>query len=602
MEKNKQIITSQRRIATSTARALSQHQDFNPDLDADPPLEGILPVPTDPIGLTQLRAATDSLAMRQRHHDTRVHSRWLPATAPANKLFSIAEQIRCETWGSRHLLGVKANLAAAHGAQYQKRKAIALEPQSLEQVVGLIIRNRLIGIDLPEPLRTQLLDHQDALWPKIGRYMVDLEGCVDDQDRFGRCLLGMIKTLGLQSGTCRQENPSSDQQEACESPGTNYAVTAENPEDRRKNARGKHQHDLPDIDPSSEHHERSEKHAERYLQHKRPLRKSPSADLQNKDGDGYRVYTRNFDTEVTAVSLCSTEMLAKLRKRLDKQYPPIRRHLSRLSRLLQLRFRSQAYSNWDFDQEEGELDPNRLSRVLIAPQSPLSFKTISREGDCEILVTILIDNSGSMRGKPITVAALSADMLAATLEQCGIKVEILGFTTRKWNGGASRQQWVDDGCPSNPGRLGELLHIIYKSADTPWRRSKNGMGLTQKTSLLKENIDGEALLWAYQRMRCRSEPRQILMVIADGAPQDDATLTANGFSYLDRHLRRVIDFIETRTPIELVAIGIGHDITDYYEQAIRLNHIGELGLEMTKSLYRLFSQNTKRKNGRSNLR
>ena len=594
MEKNKTTITSRQRLATATARALSQHQNFNPDLAADNMPEGTLPVPKDPTKLTQLRAVTDAMALRQRYHNTAIHCRWQPTTSPARKLFAIAEQIRCETRGSCHLLGVKANLATAHGTQYRNRNAIPMGPQSLEQVVGLIIRDRLLGVDLPEPLRIQLSNHQDALWPKIGRYMTGLERYVDDQVAFGRNLIGMIKALGLQSGTCREESSSSDLQDQCEAPGTNNQVAAVTPENRRKNPRGHHHHDLQDIDPSAEHHERSEKHADRYQQYKRPHRRFISTDPQDNKSIGYRVYTQKFDEEVTAASLCSTEELIKLRKRLDKQFPPIRRHLSRLSRLLQLRFRTPQYSNWDFDQEEGELDPNRLSRVLIAPQSPIAFKTASRDGDCDILVTILIDNSGSMRGKPITVAALSADMLAATLERCSIKVEILGFTTRKWNGGASRQQWVDDGCPPSPGRLGDLLHIIYKSADTPWRRSRNGMGLTQRTSLLKENVDGEALLWAYQRMRYRPEPRQILMVIADGAPQDDATLSANGFSYLDHHLRRVIDFIETRTPIELVAIGIGHDITDYYQQAIRLNQISDLGLEMTKSLCRLFSQKQKR--------
>jgi cobaltochelatase CobT len=468
--------------------------------------------------------------------------------------------------------------------------------------VGLIIRERLLGLDLPEPLSIQLSNHQDALWPTIGRYLTDLEQYVADQATFGRNLIMMFRALGLESEGYQQDGKSTDLTEKCEDPGINNQVAADTPEDRRSNPVGQHHQEMQDIEQSTEHNESSDQHLDHYQRHKRSTHEFISTTSHEQKDIPYRVYSREFDEEVTAASLCSTQELAKLRQRLDQQFPPNRRNLSHLSRFLQLHLRAQQYHSWDFDREEGELDPTRLSRVLTTPLLPPVFKTANQGDNVDTLVTILIDNSGSMRGKPITVSALCADMLAATLERCGIKVEILGFTTRSWHGGASRQKWLDNGCSPSPGRLSDLRHIIYKSADTPWRRSRNGRGLTQKFSLLKDNIDGEALLWAHQRMLCRPEQRQILMVIADGAPQDDATLSANGWLYLDHHLRRVIDFIETRSAIELVAIGIGHDITDYYQQAICLSNIDDLGLVMTKSLCKLFGQKLKRTHSRHSFR
>jgi cobaltochelatase CobT len=307
----------------------------------------------------------------------------------------------------------------------------------------------------------------------------------------------------------------------------------------------------------------------------------------------YRSYTTEFDEVVVSEDLCDTEELSRLRQQLDQHLANLQGVVSRLANRLQRRLLAKQTRSWEFDLEEGILDAGRLTRVVIDPVHPLSFK-IERDTDFrDTVVSLLIDNSGSMRGRPITVAAMSADILARTLERCGVKVEILGFTTRSWKGGLSREKWVNEGKPKTPGRLNDLRHIIYKAADQPWRRARRNLGLMLREGLLKENIDGEALLWAYQRLVGRPEQRRILMVISDGAPVDDATLSANPGNYLERHLRDAIDFIENRSDVELTAIGIGHDVTRYYRRAVTLIDAEELGGTMMNALADLFDDDTK---------
>jgi cobaltochelatase CobT len=312
------------------------------------------------------------------------------------------------------------------------------------------------------------------------------------------------------------------------------------------------------------------------------------------DKTGYHAFTTEFDEIVSAEDLCDAEELTRLRAQLDQQLSHMQGIVSRLANRLQRRLMAKQTRSWDFDLEEGILDAARLSRVVIDPFHPLSFKQ-ERETDFrDTVVTLLIDNSGSMRGRPITVAAMSADILARTLERCGVKVEILGFTTRAWKGGNAREKWVTDGKAINPGRLNDLRHIVYKSADAPWRRARKNLGLMLREGLLKENIDGEALLWAHNRLLARTEQRRILMVISDGAPVDDATLSANPGNYLERHLRDAIEWIETRSPIELTAIGIGHDVTRYYRRAVTIVDAEELGSTLVNNLTELFDEETAR--------
>ncbi len=308
-------------------------------------------------------------------------------------------------------------------------------------------------------------------------------------------------------------------------------------------------------------------------------------------GPDYKAFTTRFDEIVEADELCDPDELQRLRDYLDKQLQNLHSVVARLANRLQRRLMAQQSRSWEFDLEEGVLDTARLPRIIIDSQQPLSFKQEKDMAFRDTSVTLLIDNSGSMRGRPITVAATCADILARTLERCGVKVEILGFTTRAWKGGQSREAWLQAGKPPNPGRLNDLRHLIYKSADAPWRRARKNLGLMMREGLLKENIDGEALDWAHQRLLGRSEQRKILMMISDGAPVDDSTLSVNPGNYLERHLRHVIEEIETRSPVELIAIGIGHDVTRYYKRAVTIVDAEELGGAMTEKLAELFDEN-----------
>lgn len=305
----------------------------------------------------------------------------------------------------------------------------------------------------------------------------------------------------------------------------------------------------------------------------------------------YKAFTNKFDEMILAEELCDAEELERLRAYLDKQLQHMSAIVARLANRLQRRLMAQQNRSWEFDLEEGVLDPARLSRIIMDPQQPLSFKREKDMNFRDTVVTLLLDNSGSMRGRPITVAATCADILARTLERCGVKVEILGFTTRAWKGGQSREAWLQAGKPANPGRLNDLRHIVYKAADAPWRRARRNLGLMMREGLLKENIDGEALDWAHKRLLARSEQRRILMMISDGAPVDDLTLSVNPGNYLEKHLRSIIEEIETRSPVELIAIGIGHDVTRYYRRAVTIVDAEELGGAMTEKLAELFAEN-----------
>ncbi|MDP9136979.1 MAG: cobaltochelatase subunit CobT, partial [Pseudomonadota bacterium] len=329
-----------------------------------------------------------------------------------------------------------------------------------------------------------------------------------------------------------------------------------------------------------------------------PWRPQLSFAGQGKD-DFYRVHTNQFDETVAAEELCDSDELTRLRNYLDKQLTSLQGVVARLANRLQRRLMAQQNRSWEFDLEEGMLDAARLSRVLTDPLHPLSFKVEKDMRFRDTVVTLLLDNSGSMRGRPITVAATCADILARTLERCAVKVEILGFTTRAWKGGQSREKWLAAGKPVSPGRLNDLRHIIYKSAETPWRRSRRNLGLMMREGLLKENIDGEALIWAHNRLLSRPEQRRILMVISDGAPVDDSTLSVNSGNYLERHLRQVISDIETRSPVELIAIGIGHDVTRYYRRAVTIVDAEELGGAMTEKLAELFEEHARQERGRA---
>jgi len=469
----------------------------------------------------------------------------------------------------------------------------------LEEAIALMVRERLTGKAIPKSGERLVDLWRDWVEEKAGGDLDHLAASINDQDAFARAvrhLLGAIE-LGEELG----EEDQSEENEPSEDEPQGEDSEEEGGEDQAEGERTQ----AEEAEASGEENESGESDAASTTSEE-----MMDPDLDEEEGGearrpenpfdqaaseiDYKRFTTEFDEVIAAEDLCDEEELNRLRGFLDKQLANLQGVVGRLANRLQRRLMAQQNRSWEFDLEEGVLDPARLPRLIIDPMQPLSFKQEHDTNFRDTVVTLLIDNSGSMRGRPISVAATCGDILARTLERCGVRVEILGFTTRAWKGGQSREKWLRDGKPANPGRLNDLRHVIYKSADAPWRRAKRNLGLMMREGLLKENIDGEALLWAHQRLMARPEQRKILMMISDGAPVDDSTLSVNPGNYLERHLRAVIDLIETRSPVELIAIGIGHDVTRYYRRAVTIVDAEELAGAMTEQLAGLFEEEGKR--------
>jgi len=568
-----------------------------------------LPEPSrmpSPREIAVIRGWADSLALEAAVHDKKIHRKLAPSAGPARSVFEAVERARVEALGSLRMPGMARNLAAkiedlyAHG-QYANVKDRAEAP--LEDALSLIVRERLSG--LPPPKTAQALVDLWRPWieERAGKSLELMESLYEDQEAFGRVLRDMLRQLDLtdevaegqpdEENTEDQENPEAgDQQsESAEEAAEGQQQASEDQLAEGEEGDSEDSTDLADADQFE-----AEVEGEEEAETTQPWRPNISV-LDNPEAFGYRVFTRAYDEEVAAEDLSTPDELERLRTFLDKELRALSGAVARLANRLQRKLLAQQNRAWEFDLDEGMLDPARLTRVIIDPTHPLSFK---RERDTDFrdtVVTLLLDNSGSMRGRPIMVAACCADILARTLERCGVKVEILGFTTRAWKGGQSREQWLAAGKPPNPGRLNDLRHIIYKSADAPWRRAKRNLALMMREGLLKENIDGEALAWAHKRLLARPEQRRILMMISDGAPVDDSTLSVNSGSYLEQHLRQVIHEIETRSPVELIAIGIGHDVTRYYKRAVTITDPSELAGAMTDKLVELFEEKPKEVRG-----
>lgn len=549
-----------------------------------------------------LRGHSDSMALRLACHDATIHRRAAPEGDAARAVFDAVEQARVECVGSRRMSGMAGNISAMledryhRGGRYEEITDRADAP--LEDALALMVRERLTGLKPPQAA-TKLVDlWREQIEAKAGADLDRLTGAVEDQRAFARTVRDMLVSLDMAEQSTQgqdeeeddenQDQSSEDQQQQDgeaeqESGGERSEVevsedATEELQEGASEAADAPAGDWDDEDENSESEEAGEAPRPREgRQNDRPL-------------TDYKAYTVKFDEVVTAEELCDAEELTRLRAYLDKQLAHLQGVVARLANRLQRRLMAQQNRSWQFDLEEGSLDPSRLPRIIIDPFQPLSFRQESDTNFRDTVVTLLIDNSGSMRGRPITVAATCADILARTLERCGVKVELLGFTTRAWKGGLARESWLQSGKPANPGRLNDLRHIIYKAADAPWRRARKNLGLMMREGLLKENIDGEALDWAHKRLLGRPEQRKILMVISDGAPVDDSTLSVNAGNYLERHLRHVIAEIETRSPVELIAIGIGHDVTRYYRRAVTIVDAEELGGVMTEKLAELFEE------------
>lgn len=563
--------------------------------------------------LAVTRGLGDSMALRLACHDQKIHANLAPEGQDARAVFDAVEQARVESIGALRMKGVANNLHSMNTEKYAKANfsgIINREDAPLSEAVAMMVREAVTGQKPPESAGKVLDLWRPFIEEKAGGDFTNLAQVVEDQQAFARVVRHMLSAMEMaedvgddqEESSNEEENSEEDQQRSGEEEQENSEQEAGSesaPADESESAEEQMEDgemdgaEISDDDMSEEGDEDSETPGEM----RRPA--SPFDDFNEKVD--YKVFTEAFDEEITAEELCDEAELDRLRAFLDKQLAHLQGAVGRLANRLQRRLMAQQNRSWDFDLEEGYLDPARLTRLIIDPMQPLSFK---REKDTQFrdtVVTLVIDNSGSMRGRPITVAATCADILARTLERCGVKVEILGFTTKAWKGGQSREQWLASGKPPTPGRLNDLRHIVYKSADAPWRRSRRNLGLMMREGLLKENIDGEALMWAHNRLMVRREQRKIMMMISDGAPVDDSTLSVNPGNYLERHLRAVIEQIETRSPVELLAIGIGHDVTRYYRRAVTIVDADELAGAMTEQLASLFEDKPS-KGGRGSLR
>jgi len=546
------------------------------------------------------RGEADAAALRLAHHDARQYSKDLPKGADAQAVYRALEDARIEAIGSRALKGVGDNLAAALDKTYSDRRLDRLdagEAAPIADIAALLLRRRLTGRDHPSSAKAMMTAHSGDIETLAGASLDKLAATNDlhDQAAFLRLARNVIRDLNLDDEG--GDDPGDEKTHGDEEEQSKENDNSENEDDGVADAAEDQSGDESegpdsDSDMSEQDFEQAEDDADGAAENARIS--SIRAKFEGDSGMRYRAYTVEYDETAEASELCDAEELQRLRRTLDRQLENLHSVVSRLANKLQRRLMAQQNRSWIFDLDEGVLDAARLARVIVDPMQPLSYK---RERELEFrdtVVTLLIDNSGSMRGRPISIAAICADIMARTLERCSVKVEILGFTTRAWKGGQAREKWVADGRPLNPGRLNDLRHIIYKAADTPWRRARSSLGLMMKEGLLKENIDGEALLWAHSRLVGRPESRRIMMVISDGAPVDDTTSSANGGAYLERHLRDVIAQIENRSPVELIAIGIGHDVTRYYKRAVTIVDVEQLAGVMVDKLAELFEETSDR--------
>lgn len=568
-----------KRAVTGAMRSLAAQPDLEVIFSTEAPTlkdkKARLPLPSRLLSADEVaavRGTGDAYALRLAYHDEHLDEDIKPTAGNAAAIYEVVEQARVEAIGALVMPGVKDNLAAVLGARCKAHGLGEVKERTdatLLDVLSLMVRERLTG-EAPPQIATRAVDlWRGVVEAKVGRELDRLKGRIGDQRSYGELTRAIISGLDLADE--RADEPEGDDEKTKDS----EPVELEK-ESRTEDTASELEADQPRGQDSRD-----------ALELKRPHR--PDLSFGDVERSDYRVFTTQFDETVGAEKLCTAEELTRLRNFLDQTLAPVQGVVARLANKLQRFLMAQQNSSWDFDLEEGVLDSARLSRVVVDPVHPLSFKT-EREADFrDTVVTLLLDNSGSMRGRPIMIAAMCADILSRTLERCAVKVEILGFTTRTWKGGSSRERWVNAGKTAHPGRLNDLRHIIYKSADAPTRRTKRNLGLMIREGLLKENIDGEALIWAHGRLVARPEARRILMVISDGAPADDSTLSVNATNYLDRHLRQVIAEIENKSSVQLVAIGIGHDVTRYYRRAVTILDAEQLGGAMTEQLISLFA-------------
>ncbi len=598
-----------RSVLTGASRAIAHEPEVELAFTADAPSQSgknmRVPMPARSLPAEQVaeaRGFADSFALRLRHHDATLHARGAPGETVARAVFDAVETARVEALGSRGMAGVEANLGRALEMRMRSdpiARARSADEVPLSTALQLLVRERLTGQVAPEGAQAGLALVRPWIEDKAGADLDALGLALDDQSAFARLATRLLEDLELidaeSDPTDDQdsedggdgEDPDEGEEGEDEDQGSSGAdgeveARAEQSEGDESDSEDGEAEDDYESDGDSQPGEDGDEG----MLPVRPNR--PFADLSPQFD--YKVWSTRFDEVIEASELCDEDELGRLRAYLDQQLVHLQGAVTKLANRLQRRLMAQQSRSWDFDQEEGLLDAARLARVVVNPMQSLSYKVEKDTEFKDTVVTLLLDNSGSMRGRPISIAAISADILARTLERVGVKTEVLGFTTRAWKGGQAREDWLAQGRPPLPGRLNDLRHIVYKRADEPWRRARKSLGLMMREGLLKENIDGEALLWAHNRLIGRPEERKILMVISDGAPVDDSTLSVNSGSYLEKHLRQVIAWIENRSPVELAAIGIGHDVTRYYARAVTIMDAEQLGGTMVEQLAGLFDQ------------
>ena len=596
-----------KRTTAAAVRAIARRDDvsaaFTPGPQGLVGTEVRLPLPARDLPADEVagvRGEADAAALRLRHHDHALHQARRPGAADAREIYDSVEQTRCEALGMRRMAGVASNLDAAMEQRYRGRgyaRAASREDVPLSEVLRVLAREAMTGLPPPPAAKAMVDLWRPSLDPRALADLGELRERIEDQGAYAEVMRRLLRHLDIEIGQddlgedddrdSEGEDAEDDPSDAEGEGGEQDAADAEASLEAQRGEAG-------EAEGADEEQTGAESELMPGAGDEEPGRPGEPPHLDERrnyhDKDAYHPFTLEFDEVVEAAELCDPDELTRLRQMLDQQLSSLSSVISRLANRLQRRLLAKQTRDWEFNLDEGILDTARLARIVANPLHSLTFK---QEKDMEFrdtVVTLLIDNSGSMRGRPITVAALCADILARTLERCGVKVEILGFTTRMWKGGQARERWIAAGKPPRPGRLNDLRHIVYKAADAPWRRARKSLGLMLREGILKENIDGEALLWAHSRLIARAEQRRILMVISDGAPVDDSTLSVNPGNYLERHLREVIGYIETRSPVELIAIGIGHDVTRYYRRAVTIVDAEQLGGAVTEQLAALFDE------------
>ena len=536
---------------------------------------------------TNLRAFADSEALKIKYTNKKIYLENEPRGSMSKALYAIAEKIRYEKIGSDKLKGVKNNIIQCYENRYKDKKIDEIRTEAdvpITEAFELYLRSHFFGVKQSHTTRKVLGYWKNLFDQNLKKRLKELNNCIENQNKFGQLVVDLINNLDF------EDPDSKEKEEKKETEKEDSSQSEENDEENDLSQKDGSQSEVSDLnvfETSADSSDENQDYSQREVDGNPSLVK---INQKNLFKEKYKIFTNQYDEIKNAEKLENDEEIIRLRKNLDQQLTNLQSLVSKLANKLQRQLLAKQNRSWEFDLEEGILDASKLSRVIIDPLNSLSYKMEKEIEFKDTIVTLLIDNSGSMRGRPISVAAICADILSRTLERCSVKVEILGFTTKNWKGGKSREKWNLENKPTNPGRLNDLRHIIYKSADKPWRQSKKNLGLMLKEGLLKENIDGEALLWAFNRIAIRKEERKILMVISDGAPVDDSTLSVNSGDYLEKHLKQTVKWIEENSNIEIIAVGIGHDVTRYYNKAIKIADVQELGDVMINQLTKLFSE------------